>query len=285
MTACTSKVDNQQEGEAAEGYEKQASRWGELFSNAGKTDQVQMKKYNLDDSIIIPKLAELTGLSERTNVIFQSLRDNNLLYYRPGDAITFKPWNDTTKNIQIRYRLVAINEQFTEMKVVIDDSTSTDPYTVELPNQKDSLYLLSLEALNEQKQVIDTAIYVVEVTPQKVNAALTLDQAKFDSAQDIAATIELKNYGPDIIYYGDDYFIEQFENEQWYSLNFKEDWGFTSQLNRSQPGETFQQPLYIPSQLTAGKYRIVKIIQTLDSSTNLEAFETVPLAIEFQVKD
>lgn len=283
--ACSSQASKSLPEDESLEYEKHNSRWGELVSVSGDVDQIQTPKYEFNPSVIIPQLSKLIGLAERTDSVFQTVGANSYLYDKPGSKIEFHVPKYSDRHAQIRYRLAEINEQWTIVKTVLEHTTPEADFAIILPDREDVVYLLSLEALNEKNETIDTAIYVIEVVSQVIHAELTLDPTIFESNKTIDATIRLVNYGPDLLFYGDDYFVEQYENGSWHTLSFKKSLNFTSQLNRSQPGEVFSQRFGLPSTLSKGKYRVVKRMESGDPSTRLEQFEGVYLVVEFEVVD
>lgn len=280
-SACSSQSSNQLHENEPLDDEKQPSLWGELFSFSGTIDQVQPPKYELNPSIVIQQLSELTGLAERTDIVFQPVMSNNYLYEKPGEVLEFKVFKN--QHVHIHYRLAEVNKELAVVNTVFEHTTSETDFAINLPNQENVLYLLSLEAMNEQNETIDTALYVIEVVPQVINAELTLDQTIFQADQAISATLNLMNYGPNVLYYGGNYSVEQYENGSWYSVSLKEPLNFNTRLYNSQPGEVFSQRFGVASQLSEGKYRVVKAIEARGVSTRLDRFEGVHLAVEFEV--
>ena len=282
-TACQNQAYHLSNKQSSEPYNKEVSHWGELSSIAGDVSRVQKSKFNIDPAIIIPQFSDITGLGERTDIVFESIMSNNYLYHKPGDVIVFILGSQLLETVHIHYRLSEIDEQLTEIQTVVEQDTIEDEFHITLPTEEKVLYLLSIEAMTTSDEVIDTAIYLVEVVPQVINAKLALDETIFTAEARIKAQLELTNFGPNQLYFGHDYMIELYEDGQWYTLHF-ENMAFTSQLTHSEPGEVFTLALRLPTALPQGQYRVVKSIEARGVSTDLKLFEGVNLAVEFEIK-
>jgi len=123
---------------------KELSRWGELPSVYGSNERVQVPSYEFDLDILIPQLPALTGLSERTDVIFRPIRSNDYLYERPGEILEFKV---TVNPHGIRYRLAEVNQQLEELQTIADETTLDKSISVQLPDKENALYILTLNRL------------------------------------------------------------------------------------------------------------------------------------------
>jgi hypothetical protein len=118
--------------------------------------------------------------------------------------------------------------------------------------------------------------------PQVVNAELSLDQTIFRAHQTTETTLHLKNYGPNMLYFGGNYSIEQYENGEWYQVPLPLD--FNSRAYSSVAGEVFSQRFEVPAQISVGKYRMIKDIDARGVTfTSSERFDRIYLAVEFEV--
>lgn len=262
---------------------KELSRWGELPSVYGSNERVQVPSYEFDPDVLIPQLPALTGLSERTDIIFHPLRSNDYLYERPGDILEFQV---TVNPRGIRYRLAEVNQQLEELQTIVDETTLDKSISVQLPDKENALYILTLEAMGDQLQPMDTAIFFIDAVPQVIHAELWLDQTVFQSRKTANASLHLKNYGPNMLQFGGDYIVEKYEDGSWYRLPLR--LSFSARAYGIRAGEVFSQPFDIPAQLSAGTYRVVKGIQArgVSYTTSKEQFgNSVYLAVPFEVEE
>lgn len=73
--------------------------------------------------------------------------------------------------------------------------------------------------------------------------------------------LEVKNLGSTNIEFGDNYYVEKYQNNLWYEIPFKENVGFNDILHILESHKTYKQKIYLESldyHLLKGKYRIVK---------------------------
>jgi hypothetical protein len=115
---------------------------------------------------------------------------------------------------------------------------------------------------------------------QEINAELSLERTSFYLNQTYDTTMHLKNDGPTALYVGGNYSIEQWDNGTWYQLPLS--MNFTARAYNIAPGETFSQNVRVPALLPAGKYRVVKGVQSVDTVT-LAKSDPVYLAVEFMI--
>lgn len=181
---------------------------------------------------------------------------------------------DVHIELTIRDQNYEQSELIMEEVIHVDTITGEEKiYSNQLPDKENTVYLLSVEILDQQKQVEDTMVSVIYVPAPELNATLTTDKDVYQSS-DEQATLILENAGPTFLSLGTYYTVEKKVNHSWkvvpLELDFEDIGIFTS------PDDTYDQTIEI-DQLTPGKYRIVKEFRAdgLDLSATLAAEFTV----------
>lgn len=258
--------------------ELQPSKWGELSNVSGTVDLIQFPPHELDSASILSRLSEINGLAERTDLVFHSFMENGYLQEEPGGFLSFD-----ISHIQhdIRYRLMEVDQSLQMGKTVFEAEITESHFEFALPDRENALYFLALEARDDEKEVVDTAVYFIETVPPMINAELSLGQTVFRANSSTDITLQLKNFGPSTLYVGNDYSIEQYKDGRWYELSLS--LSFNAKAFNIAPGEVHHWSFVVPAKLTSGKYRVVKGVQARSSSSQLAYSDPIYLAMEFEV--
>jgi len=255
------------------------SPWGALPSSVGSAGEVRQPAFEYDPSDLLPLLPEKTGLPAPTDTIFRNLSGLGDQFARPNGTLEF----DLGRNRHvIRYRLAEATGGGDVVRTVLAGSTVQKQLSVRLPEQGNKLYILSLEALDERNETVDTAFALIGVVPQEINAELQLDRTVFRAGERTESRLHLTNYGPQVLQFGGGFSIEQYVDGGWYKVPLR--MAGPAVLSSIAPGEVYSELFDVPSALPEGRYRVVKEIGARgvfmpDSDDPARVFLAVPFEV------
>ncbi len=95
------------------------------------------------------------------------------------------------------------------------------------------------------------------------------------------ATFILNNLGPEVAYYGQQYFLQMYFDDQWYDITGDPSW--TLELIHINPGEKTELPVDWSNffgVLPPGNYRFIKEFQLSNYRTGKKLYLSYPFVIE-----
>ncbi|CAM3791092.1 immunoglobulin-like domain-containing protein [Alkalicoccus chagannorensis] len=152
------------------------------------------------------------------------------------------PWEGS-----VRYRLTERTEELELVEVIEETTTTDDSFAASLP-EKDTMYIISAETLDDEGNVTDTFAGSAAVPPQEANAELSVEENAG------GYVLQLENRGPTELFFGLQYHVEEAENGDWERTldHAFEDIGLTLP-----PGDTYEQELDLDG-VGSGEFRITK---------------------------
>lgn len=260
---------------------------GELPAQIGNVDVVQPSGGLLLD--LPERLLELAGYAEPSGQWFLHNGEGKLGYgfssgtMKAGEEAAVSvstPFGEVQVDRNVRIRLTewgnGVGEavQLTEQIVHLDSvSQEKKLFSMALPENENTAYLLTAEILGGSGEVEDTMGSRIYVPVPEINAAFKTSQDTY-SFSDTEATIILYNAGPTVLRLGTYYTIESKVDHTWRIVPFPGEMVFPDIGISLAPGDDYEQTVDIGG-LGKGQYRIVKSFNA--EGTDLSA----DLAAEF----
>ncbi|MBH0229355.1 immunoglobulin-like domain-containing protein [Halobacillus yeomjeoni] len=161
---------------------------------------------------------------------------------------------------KVRVQLVERNRELEKLRIVREEIfTEGEKLTVQLPEENGVLYSYSQEILGDEGEVLDTDVVMYYVPPRELNAQVSIEE---QTAEHL--TLQVENWGPTWLFFGKDYFIQEYEDGNWKTITLTrsvEDIGY-----ELSPGEVLMQQIHLEDwDLDKGKYRVVQPLKAKDT--------------------
>lgn len=205
--------------------------------------------------------------------------------YEPGEPYFVRlishEKEGTLLNRELRIQLTERNHKLEKVHLHhefifnIDKIEGTEEiFTNLLPNKENAIYLLSVEILDEKRNIEDTMITMIYTPSPEMNVQLELDKTDSITPDDTIVLI-IKNYGPTFLTFGKHYSFEKEIDGIWRIVPL--DLSFEEIGIMLKPKDTYEQMIELKD-LSKGKYRIIKQVygEGID--------QTATLAIEFFIE-
>jgi len=258
---------------------------GELSDSVGNPDGVVSASANQDADTMSDEWRTRAGYGRPTGRWFLQEGGGHLGFgqtagtHRPRDELAlslFAHEPDFRLDRDIRIRLTELTEDLEPAGVVLDETVRVGPvgshdvvYTGTLPDKLNAVYALGAEILGENGAVEDAIASLIRVPAPEINASIRLDRSAYGEG-DGTAVLTLKNAGPTVLTYGEDYRIEKKVDGEWRIVPLER--AFNSIGYLLQPGGEQELKVDIGG-LGPGEYRAVKPIwaEGLDLTAELAA--------------
>ncbi|AZB42304.1 hypothetical protein CEF21_08385 [Bacillus sp. FJAT-42376] len=172
----------------------------------------------------------------------------------------------------IRYQLTERDRNYKKVKLIAEKTGKMASFSAVLPDKENALYLISIEILGEDGQVEDTGVELIYVPTAEINAKVSLNKKQITKSDTIQ--LKLENYGPEALFTGEGYRFEKWTGGKWEQAS--PDMSIRDIGINVLPGKS-QIITLNTSELSSGKYRVVKDVQNiLDMKADLAA--------EFEIK-
>ncbi|WP_409343517.1 immunoglobulin-like domain-containing protein [Paenibacillus sp. MBLB4367] len=207
-----------------------------------------------------------------------SIRFTVLPVHHPGTELQVRVDQAPPAHLKMRLQLTKRGTDF-QRTALLKERTLTknalwklNLFPERLPDEDDSIYVVSAELLGEDGTVEDTATrtIVVPKDPKQSSPELTLNAGLFIGSSEYKPGDELimtvKNAGSTTLVTGKYYQIEKLDTGKWRKITF--DALFDAIAIYVKPGTLYVHSVHLPD-LEEGRYRIVKTIQVKDTSMNV----------------
>lgn len=260
---------------------------GQLEHSIGNEQKLDIEIYDNTLELIGNEYTwEDLGLEESSGIWFIGQKEGPLGYSISAgvneagspffvDFFAYKTGLETMER-DVRIRLIDIEHGMERQEVIVEEVVyvrvvreNQQIYGGDLPEKENTPYVFSVEILDEKGQVEDTLVSFLYVPIPEMNASLSMKQPVYKES-DAEALLQLLNYGPTILFFGESYTIEKKVVDLWREVPLQR--GFTDVGKLLLIDREYEQMIDI-KQLSKGEYRVVKSISAdgLDLSVVLAA--------------